>query len=566
MKREKLPLAITLVILIILSLPILYIVFGSFFLFGTGQAQSKFIIILSSFDTWKTIANTFELGFGASAISLTLAFFYSWIVARTDVYGKRFLRTIPVMGMTTPPVMNAIAWLFIFSPSNGLANIFIDRVFGLSNPIFNIFSMGGLIFAQGVGGVATTFFILFPAILSLPSALEESSAVSGHGTLRTISKISIPVLLPAILSAFILLAVLNIDLIDYVYFLSGPAQISILAKQVDFYTSLVPPDYESAAVLSVIYVILTLFLIGIYVFLTRQTKKYAVITGNVSQRGVSKLGKWKRHLGFLVCLGIMALNTFVPLGILSMLSLSSSYTAGLGSVYIRFSYLQNYFALFNLPGALQSLLTTIGFSILAAVFGTLLGVTLSYIALKSKTSGSRLADFASVIPLAFPGIVYSFGVFLMFLFNPGLSILYGSPWPLIMSLTFLFLPLSARVISGNIIQIGDEMEAASRVSGASWVRTFRRIVLPLSRSGIASSLLITFVHSLREFGGVLLLSTSQTLAFIVLLVDLYNAQGSSIGIFAAGAVVLIVFMLTLIIVMTILDSLRLHFPKRRMSK
>ena len=157
-------------------------------------------------------------------------------------------------------------------------------------------------------------------------------------------------------------------------------------------------------------------------------------------------------------------------------------------------------------------------------------------ALKSRTRGARLADFISAVPLAFPGVVYGVALFWTFLLIPGLSVLYGTIWPLVIALVFIRLPFSTRIVSSNMVQISNDLEDASQVAGSRFTRTFTRILMPLIKEGLFNSFVYTLIDSMRELGGVVILATVGTPTFTTLLLEYYNSNTSEFGAVAAASV------------------------------
>jgi len=219
--------------------------------------------------------------------------------------------------------------------------------------------------------------------------------------------------------------------------------------------------------------------------------------------------------------------------------MSTSTIYGSEFTSIKFNFPSSYITAFQIPSLFQSLETSFLFGIIAATLATVVGALLAYSALKTKGRGGRFAEYISAIPLAFPGVVYGVALFWTFLLVPGLNLIYGTIWPLVISLVFIRLPFSTRIVSGNLVQVSDELEEASQVAGAGFFRTFARVITPLIKNGLFNSLVYTFVDSLRELGGVIILATAQTTTFTVLLLHYYNTSTlfSSIDTVAAASVV-----------------------------
>lgn len=544
--------------LIVFITPIFYLLYGSsFFHFYQGVPTltwENFVAIMTSSATGYLLINTLVFAVGGAVLATVLATTYAWIVIRTDVPGKRVLELLPILPLTMPFLVKAFAWMYLFSPSTGIVNLLFKQGTGFGFPIFNIFSMPGLIFAIGTGGVPLAYLTVEPAIKSLNPALEEASRVAGNGILKTLFKVTIPVLIPAILSAFLLLAIVGLTNFDYPYMLGRYANINTLASQV--YLSISesqPPRFGDASIYSIIFTIMTFVIVGIYIYVTRQAYKFVVVTGKAARETVHKLRRWK-YVGLAVCLLIMFFAFLLPFGTLIVMSLTPFLSASGGQIQFSFTW-SNYQKVFSLPLLSLSLTNSVVLGLISSVIGTLLAAILAYAALKSKAKGARLVDVIASIPMAFPGIVYGLALYWMFLLLPGVNFLYGTIWPLIAALVFIRLPYSVRMVSGSLIQISDELEESSRVSGASWGRTFYKIVLPLMRRGLLNSFVYGFVNSLRELGAVVLLASGSSIVFMTLLLQIQSQNALALNLLAAASVLLSISIMIVLAVPTLIQAI-----------
>jgi iron(III) transport system permease protein len=182
---------------------------------------------------------------------------------------------------------------------------------------------------------------------------------------------------------------------------------------------------------------------------------------------------------------------------------------------------------------------------------------MAYISLKGRIRGSVFNEYLNNFPLAFPGIVYGFGLFWLILSIPLLSqFLYGSIWAIIISLLVIRLPYSIRFISNNLVQIGDELEEAARISGASWFKSFRSIIIPLTKGGLLSSFTYIFIESIKEIGALILLISPDTNVFTVYLLQLYSQHAAAINVVAAGSVILVFFIAASLAILRIFERAR----------
>ena len=270
-----------------------------------------------------------------------------------------------------------------------------------------------------------------------------------------------------------------------------------------------------------------------YILSTRQSFKFQVVTGRSATARLQRLGSY-RYLAALVCFAILFFEFILPFGGLVFISSAKIFASNLNSVQVNFPAF--YLVALKIPFLFDSLRTTLSFGLIAAALATMIGALLSYMALKSRTRGARFADFISAVPLAFPGVVYGVALFWTFLLIPGLSVLYGTIWPLVIALVFIRLPFSTRIVSSNMVQISNDLEDASQVAGSRFTRTFTRILMPLIKEGLFNSFVYTLIDSMRELGGVVILATVGTPTFTTLLLQYYNSDTSVFGAVAAASV------------------------------
>jgi iron(III) transport system permease protein len=411
--------------------------------------------------------------------------------------------------------------------------------------VLNVNTMGGLIFVQSFTNVPIVYLITLAAMKSLDSSLEEASRVSGRGILRTFGSVTIPLVRPAVFSAFVLAIIGGVGAFEFPFILGVPGGVHTLSTEVYFYTQQrVPPAYGTAGYVSILYAIITLVCVSVYVLSTRRSFMFQVVTGRSTKAYLQKLGSF-RYVALLICLTILFFEFILPFSGLVLMSTTTIFGSSLASVRVKFP--DFYIAALQIPLLFNSLRTTLLFGFIAAALATIVGALLSYSALRSKARGSRFAEYISAIPLAFPGVVYGVALFWTFLLVPGMNLIYGTIWPMVISLVFIRLPFATRIISGNMVQVSNELEEASQVAGAGFARTFGRILMPLTRDGLFNSFVYTLVDSMRELGGVVILATAQTPTFTTLLLQYYNEKSSQIGIVAAASVMFTVIITLLLI-------------------
>lgn len=543
MRGNKIFFSLSLFFLALFFIPVAYLILGNYIL---ATSTLKQINQFSFSELGNAILNSLIFAIGGASLATILGFIYAWISIRTNVPLKRLLRALTLLPLATPMLIKAFAWIYLFSPQIGIINNLARQIFGIE-VLFNIYSLPGIIFAFGLGGIPLAYIIFEPVLKSLDSSLEENARVCGSGLLTVFRKVTIPIIFPAILSIFILLLIVAFDNFDYPLILGTPVNIYTLATLIYYWVyEYIPPNYGLASLTSVFYVVITFTLFYLYYLSTKRIFKYITVTGKMSERTLYNLGKWK-YLALSICIIIIIISFFLPFSIVMLMSFSGSYQLN------NFT-LNNYIQFFNLPLVYQSMENSLLFSFGAGFGATLIALLLSYSALRSKIKGSRIIEIFSNVPLAFPGIVYGLALFWTFLLFPVISyLIYGTLIPLIISLIFIRLPYSVRIVSNNMLQLSPELEESSTVCGGSFLTTVRKILIPLLNKGLINSFLYTFIDSLRELGGIILLVTPQSIVLIILLLQLYDQSAWALNVVAAGSVILTVIVSVILIILEVVN-------------
>lgn len=526
--------AVSLVVLLLLLLPVFSLIVGLSFFPLLGTSSFSFLRFIGLPSTLSLVENTLEFSVVSAVFTTVFATTYAWLVARTDVPGKRVLELLPLLGLSVPLLFKAFSWTFMLNQRTGIINSLLKSAFGAGAPVLNIDNMAGLIFVQSFTNVPIVYLVTLAAMKSMDSSLEEASRVSGRGVVGTFVRVTVPLVRPAILSAFFLAIIGGVGAFEFPFVLGTPGGLHFLATEVYYYAQQrVPPAYGSAGDVSVLYAAITIVCVSAYLWSTRRAFKFQVVTGRLAGAQLQSLGSY-RYLACLVCFAILFFEFILPFSGLVLMSVATIFASNLNTV--QFNFPTFYLSALKIPLLFDSLQTTLFFGLIAAALATVVGALLSYTALKSKTRGARLAEYISAVPLAFPGVVYGVALFWTFLLIPGLSPLYGSIWPLVIALVFIRLPFSTRIVSGNMVQISNDLEDASQVAGAGFTRTFTRILMPLIKEGLFNSFVYTLIDSMRELGGVVILATAATPTFTTLLLHYYNESTSQIGAVAAASV------------------------------
>lgn len=555
MKRPSLPLIIFLVFCVLYVVPLYFMIYGALIPeIGATNVSLKYIMAaFTSPDLPGVLLNTAEYGFGCGLLSVAIATPLAWLVARTDVPGGGILGTLSILRLSVPLIVEAFSWIFIFSPQIGLANIYMERLFGLTSPIFNIYSIWGLILAAGVGGIPFSYLVLEPAFRNVDPSLEEVSRTTGASIVRTFFKVTLPAIVPAILSVYLIGVIFGFENFDYPLILGQPAHIVTMATLVFNLGEL--DQNAQAAGFSIIYIVMTLILLSIYIWITRKSFRYVTVTGTSTHRTPIRLGRWKWP-ALLYIIAVFFIAFGLPIVVIFLVSVQPFYQVVSNPNIFGAFTLAHYVQALKTPFFQSSVINSFVLTIGAAAGTTVLGGIMSYVLVKGRERGQTILYFLSHLPLGFSSVVYSIALIWTFLVIPGLnSIIYGTIWAMLIGLMVVWSPYSIRIVAPALAQLANELEESAAICGAGWARRFRQITLPLLKSAIVNSFNYVMFNSFRELGPIFLLYSSQSIVLIILLEQLYSA-GADFPTVAAMSMMLIGMLVGSLIVIRLLGRTR----------
>ncbi len=464
----------------------------------------NYINVLTAGGSLPLLWNTLEMTFGATALAMVVGAALAWLVARTDVPFKPLIRWLPVCSLFLTALLRDIGWIELYSPRTGLVNIGLEHLLGIHTAVFNIYSMEGMIASIGFNLVPIPYFILLGPLSAMNGHLEEASRTSGAGTWKTLVRVTIPQLRPAMLSAFALTAVVVASSFETPVIIGLPAGIRTYMSAI--YTSMnggATPMYDLAAAQSATYLVFTVLLLVWYTRTTRIEKRFVLVSGRGQSREVIRLGGWRWvALAFVLLEFVVSFLQLVVVTV--MVSLVAFYTVTQGFPFEHLT-MTNYSSVLSTPGTLSAIEHSFYVGAAVAACTVLVALLLSVVSFKTRIRGRRLAEVVGTLPIAMPPLVFSVALLMTVLTIPGVLSLYNTVTLLVIAEVVVFLPYALRIVSSSMVSIGDELFEASAASGAGMFRTLRSIVVPIVGPSLINAGAITFILSLRELGAVILI-------------------------------------------------------------
>jgi iron(III) transport system permease protein len=510
MKRPGTGRLFVILLLLIVSFQVLYplvmLLYGSLRDVPPGQpghfSLKGYIKVYSDPETYVLLFRTFWLAVVRTVLTVGTALFLAWAVTRTNIPFRRFLEWSILFIFFMPILPRILAWILLLSSRTGFVNQLVATLLPFAKEGINIYSYWGIIFMGVLLWAPVLFILLVPAFRAMDASLEESSRMSGASLWKTLWHIDLPLLTPALLAATALAFIKMMESFVVEAMLGVQANIYVLSTKIyDYIAHNQPPEYPPGMALSVCLVAITAIAVALQWKILGQ-KDFTTMGGKGYKAHPVDLGKWKYVVFFAVLLFVL-LNLFLPLGTLVW----GSFMRIAGVFSPNMYTLDHYKYAFKDPILMRSIWNTIIMGVMSATLGMILCTFIGYVVTKTDYKEKHAIDIIAWIPWGIPGIVISLGFLWAYIIIPmpfGIT-LYGSL--ALMTIVFINrgLPLGTKAMTSTIIQISDELEESSRVHGASWIKTFFRILIPLVSPGFLAGWLLLFTFAVKDLDVVILL-------------------------------------------------------------
>jgi iron(III) transport system permease protein len=496
------------------GLVILLVAYPLVWLFGGPSIEAGrpefgyFLTVLAEPRYARTLLNSLIAGLGTMLVSVLAGVPLAFFVSRTDLPWAGLVRNLTVASYITPSFLLAFAYVILLGPNAGLINRALVAALHLAEAPFDIYTMGGLIFVASLEGVPLVFLAVTAALGSMDGSLENSARILGAGGWRVAATISLPLIRPAIGAGALLAFISTLSLYG------APAILGVRVVPTEIRGLLgYPPQFDLAAGLSIYLMGLSLVGLFAYRWLLRGQRSYATLTGKWTPAEPVALGPWKAP-ALAFCLGYLGLAIGLPYLVLGFASVTKA--VGVGPAAGNLAW-DNYRYVFSDPMSRRSIANSLLLALGAAGLGTLLGLVVACVEVRGeRVRGRAFFEYTALLPFGVPSIVLAIGLVLAFI-RPPLP-LYGTMWILLIAYLVKFLPLAVRTCAASLRQLEPALEEASRIVGASRLRTFWKVTVPLARRGAVAGAFLIFIPSFRELGASILLAgpTTETVTFAMI--------------------------------------------------
>jgi iron(III) transport system permease protein len=496
------------------------------------------------------LSHTLLVGVFASALALTLGGLLAWLVTRTDLPGREWLRTLLIIPYLLPSFALALAWTTLFKSGavGGRPGVY-EALLGQSPPAWITYGPVPITIVLAVHYFPFALLVVSGALSTLDAQLEEGAELLGASRWTILRKITFPLVTPAFLSALALTFGRTVGNFSTPALLGLPNRYYLLSTMI--FSNIAIGLESNGYILALVLTILASITVYINTRVLGASARFVTIGGKGFKANPVKLKQWRWPIFILVFIFVL-LWVLMPLGLLSYQTVMAY-----DGVYSLDNFTLHYWAgesdpkfahgepgVFRNDGILGSIWNSLRLAILGAALGAIFGLVIGYIVVRIQNRKlANLIDQVSYLPFLVPGIAFGAMYLSQFAVKRGpIPALYGTFWLLVLAVTVKNLPYTTRTGASAVVQIGKELEEAAELQGATWFKRFRWIVLPLASSGVVSGMMITFITIMRELALIIILITPSTRVLMSMSYR-YTEEGQ---IQLSNALVLIVITLTMI--------------------
>lgn len=521
--------------------PLVYLLFRAFFATGHFSLES-FARIYSYSLNWTCLKNTLFTALLSMVFGVLIAFPLAWLVGRTNLHGRRIFRTLFVMTYMVPPYVGAMAWLRLLNPSVGTLNIFLQKIFGFPGMPFNIYTMGGLVWVLTTFYYPYAFITISRAMEKMDPSLEEVSRISGASPLKTLFTVTIPLMLPSIAAAGLLVFVGAASCYGIPSIIGAPGKIyTVTTRIVDYVYVGSQQGLTDATVLAVFLMLLAMVILYISNFVIGK-KDYITVSGKSVRPAVVDLGRWNLPITILV--GAFAfIVVILPFATVFM----TSFTVNMGkSLFAAGNMTTKYWGIiFSRKSIIKSFLNSVFSALWAATLGMIVCVIMAYLLKRTNVKGKAVPDFLITVGSGTPSVFIALALIMTMSGRFGINI-YNTMVILVVAYMIKYMLMGMRTVVSAISQISPSLEEAAQISGAGWLRRMKDVVLPLTAPSVVAGWFLIFMPCFYELtmSNLLYSDNTKTLGVELFLYQTYHSQQTASAL--AAAILILVAVLNIL--------------------
>ena len=497
-------------------------------------------------DTLVLLVNSIQFALGTSLLAFVLGTALAWMNERTNTPFKSIFFALSMIPLVIPGILFTVSWIFLASPQIGILNIVAQGWFGLAEPPFDIYSLPGMIWVDGLHYSPMAFLLMTAAFRAMDPSLEESATMSGANIFQVAWRVTLKLTWPAIFATVLILFVRAIESFEVPALLGLPVGIQVFTSAIYQAVHRYPSEVGLASAYAVTLLIITTA--GVYFVsqLSSHGSKYATMTGKGFRPRQIDLGGW-RYVTAAIFIVYFLLIVILPFSVLLWSSFQTFYAVPSVQALENLT-LEPYRFIFAYPNLARTVGNSLLLSFGSATVVMLVTSVICWIVVKTKFRGRWILDNVASLPMVFPGLVLGLSIMIFYL-NVDVGV-YGTIWIMFIAYITRFMPYGLRYNTTSMLQIHKELEESAAMSGASWGTTFRRVILPLLKPGLLAGWIYVMIVSIRELSTSILLYSPDTQVVSIVIWELWE-NGQYVELSALG----VLFILTLFVLVLVANWL-----------
>lgn len=526
---------LTLVLVLAPIVPVIYQAFLEHALYDPVRELTlrNFPALLQSAGFGGILWNTFLFAALTTIIAQALGTVAAIVFVRTDMPGARIFGELFLWPLFVSALILSFGWYSLYGPS-GYVTLLVQGAVG--GAPWNLYSLGGMAAIAGVSQAPVAFIYCSSSATTTDPSLEEAARIAGAGTLTTLRRITLPLMLPAIAYSSVLNFTVGMELLAIPLLFGEPVGISVLTTFL--YNNGVnspKPDHGLVASAALLLLVAICFLVWLQTRLLGNTRRFVTLGGKAARPRPFRLGRLRWP--FTIVAALYALAAILgPIGALTLRAFTSLLSPMVPVLDVL--TLNNFAQLFEYPIYIRSIWNSFVVSSVGGAIATVLVAMVILVSLRSEFRWRRQLQYLSLFPRAVPGVIAGLGFFYAFALVPGMGEIRNTIWILVIAFTMRYLPVGIGAVAPMIMQISPDLDRAARTQGANWWTASRRILLPIMRPSLVACFTILFTTFFKEYSTAIFLFAPGSEVIGTSLIQLW-AQGE-MGVVAALAVTQVV--------------------------
>ena len=501
-------------------IPLSYLLIRSLFPKGSFSLDS-FKRVYTYDLNWTALINTVVISGLTTLFGVILAFPLAFLVGRTDMYGKKFFRTLFVTTYMVPPYVGAMAWLRLLNPNAGVLNKFLMQVFNLSKAPFNIYTVGGIVWVLTCFYYPYAFITISRAMEKMDPSLEEASKISGASPIKTLMTITIPMMTPSIIAAGLLVFVASASAFGIPSIIGAPGQIyTVTTRIIDFVHIGSEEGLNDAMVLAVFLMAIANIVLYVTTFVIGK-RQYITMSGKSTRPNIVELGKWRMPITVIISIFsfFVVILPFVTVAL-------TSFTVNMGKpISLSNMSMSAWNKVFSRASILSSTKNSIIAGLAAAFFGIVISCIMAYLLQRTNVKGKRIPDFLITLGSGTPSVTIALALIISMSGKFKINI-YNTLTIMIIAYMIKYMLMGMRTVVSAMSQVHPSLEEAAQISGANWLRMLKDVTVPLIGASIVAGFFLIFMPSFYELTMSTLLysSNTKTIGYELYIYQTYHSQ------------------------------------------